>query len=64
MKTKSGPESQKSAPPKPRIHGDPMDLDDLLLLADVDEIDMAQALVWLEQVAPEEYRDKLSGIGD
>lgn len=29
------------------------DLDDLLMLAEIDESDVAEALVWLEEAAPE-----------
>lgn len=45
------PTSQDSRPR--RDFGEMPDLDDLLLMADIDESDVVEALVWLEDVAPE-----------
>lgn len=49
------PTSQDNQQPR-RDFGEMPDLDDLLLMADIDESDVVEALVWLEDIAPDAAR--------
>ncbi len=44
---------------KPKIKGEPLDLDDLLSLAEIDGEDIASALEFFDEHAPEKLKETM-----
>lgn len=50
---------QKPVDPQPSVRGEPIDLEDLLALAEIDSEDIASARIFFEDNAPEKLKGAL-----